>query len=93
VSDLVGLFLACLVVGGVVGGSVAFRGFFRASRVRGACLRFTFRVAFGYLARFNALFRLVFAFGIFSIGQWQKVAKNGFKMACYVFALYDGGKF
>jgi hypothetical protein len=84
-----GAFSPCLVFGGVVGGSVAFRGFFRACRVRGACLCFAFRVAFGFLAPVLALFRLVFAFGVFSIGQKEKAVKIGFKMACYVFVLRD----
>lgn len=84
-----GAFLPCLVFGGVFGRVLAFRGFFRACRVRGACLRFAFRVAFGSLAPVLALFRLVFAFGVFSIGQKEKVLKIGFKMARYVFALRD----
>lgn len=58
---------------------MAFRGFFRACRVRGACLRFFSCVAFGSLALVVALFRLVFALGVFLIGQKEKAAKIGFK--------------
>lgn len=69
-------------MGGVVGGSLAFRACFPPVWARGACLSFAFRVAFALLARFGRDFPRVFAFGIFSIGQAQKVAKIGFISPC-----------